>query len=155
MARQQQPQAFLRFIIAEKAFLGVLFILLSVGALSLIDRDLVIIARRIIAYLNLDTDNAYITLALQKLGLVNNKGIVVISIGGFGYALLNLLEAYGLHRRLRWAEWLTVVATGALIPFEIYEVAHRFTPVRVGALILNVAIVVYLAKHKDLFPRWF
>jgi len=155
MVRQQPSQAFLRFIIAEKAFLGVLFILLSVGVLSLIDRDLVMIGRRIIAYLNLDTDNAYITLALQKLGLVNNKVIVGISIGGFAYALLNLLEAYGLHRRLRWAEWLTVIATGALIPFEIYEVAHRFTLVRVGALILNLAIVVYLVKHKELFPRWF
>ena len=155
MARQQPSQAFLRFIIAEKAFLGVLFIMLSVGALSLIDRDLVLIARRIIAYLNLDTDNAYVTLALEKIGLVNNKVIVGISIGGFGYALLNLLEAYGLHRRLRWAEWLTVGATSALIPFEIYEVAHRFTLIRVGALILNIAIVIYLAKHKELFPRWF
>jgi len=155
MVRQPQSQVFLRFIIAEKTFLGVLFILLSFGVLSLIDRDLVMIARRIITYLNLDTDNAYITLALQKLGLVNNKVIVGISVGGFAYAMLNLLEAYGLHRRLRWAEWLTVVATGVLIPFEVYEVAHRFTPVRVGALILNVAIVVYLVKHKELFPRWF
>lgn len=155
MARRQSSQAFLRFIILEKAFIGLLFISLSIGTLSLIDRDLVLIGRKIVAYLNLDTDNAYITLALQKFGLISNKLIVGISIGGFAYAMLNLVEAYGLHRRLRWAEWLTVVATGLLIPFEVYEVYHRFTPVRVGALVLNVAIVVYLAKHKELFPRWF
>jgi len=155
MARRQSSQAFLRFIILEKAFIGLLFISLSIGTLSLIDRDLVLIGRKIVAYLNLDTDNTYITLALQKLGLISNKLIVGISIGGFAYAMLNLVEAYGLHRRLRWAEWLTVVATGLLIPFEVYEVYHRFTPVRVGALVLNVAIVVYLAKHKELFPRWF
>lgn len=154
MARTQS-QAFLRFIIIEKTFIGVLFLSLSIGLLGLIDQDLVLIGRRLVAYLNLDTDNAYITLALEKLGVISTRAIVGISIGGFAYAILNLIEAYGLHRRLRWAEWLTVIATGILIPFEIYEVWHRQTPVRVGALVLNVAIVVYLAKHKELFPRWF
>ncbi len=155
MAQRPSSQAFLRFIIFEKTFIGLLFISLSIGVLGLIDKDLVLIGRKLVAYLNLDTDNAYIVLALQKLGLISNKVIVGISIGGFVYAVLNLVEAYGLHCRLRWAEWLTVVATGLLIPFEIYEVVHRFTPVRLGALVLNVVIVVYLAKHKELFPRWF
>lgn len=155
MPQHRSSEAFLKFIIAEKTFIGLLFLSLSIGMLGLIDKDLVVIGRNLVATLNLDTDNAYITLALEKLGLVNNKILVGVSIGGFAYALLNLAEAYGLHKRLRWAEWLTVLATGLLIPFEIYEVWHRFTPIRVGVLVLNVAIVFYLAKHKELFPRWF
>lgn len=155
MSQRRSSETFLKFIIAEKTFIGVLFFSLSIGVLGLVDKDLVVIGREFVATLNLDTDNAYITLALEKLGLVNNKILVGASIGGFAYALLNLAEAYGLHKRLRWAEWLTVLATGLLIPFEIYEVWHRFTPVRVGVLVLNVAIVIYLAKHKELFPRWF
>jgi uncharacterized membrane protein (DUF2068 family) len=155
MAKHPSSQAFLRFIIFEKSFIGLLSISLAIGILSLTDKDLVSVGHRLVALLNLDTDNAYITLALEKLGLVSNKMIVGISIGGFAYAVLNLVEAYGLHRRLRWAEWLTVVATGLLIPFEIYEVVHHLSPVRVWALVLNVAIVIYLAKHKELFPRWF
>jgi uncharacterized membrane protein (DUF2068 family) len=155
MAPQRSSEAFLRFIIVEKLFIGVLFLSLSVGVLGLIDKDLVVIGRQLVAMLNLDTDNAYITLALEKLGLVDNTILVGLSVGGFAYALLNLAEAYGLHRRLRWAEWLTVFATGLLIPFEVYEVWHRFTPLRVAVLALNVAIVIYLAKHKELFPRWF
>lgn len=154
MARQHS-QAFLRFIIFEKMFIGVLFLSLSIGVLGLIDKDLVLVGRQLVSMLNLDTDNAYITLAMEKVGLISNRVIVGISIGGFAYAILNLVEAYGLHRRLRWAEWLTVIATGLLIPFEVYEVWHRLTPVRVGVLVLNIAIVVYLAKHKELFPRWF
>jgi uncharacterized membrane protein (DUF2068 family) len=155
MAIRPSSQAFLRFIIVEKTFIGLLFLSLSIGVLSLIDKDLVLVGRRIVSYLNLDTDNAYITLALEKLGLINKRVVVGISIGGFAFALLNLVEAYGLHRRLRWAEWLTVIATASLIPFEIYEVWQRFTPIRVGALALNIAIVIYLIKHKELFPRWF
>jgi uncharacterized membrane protein (DUF2068 family) len=155
MSQRRSAETFLKFIIAEKTFIGILFLSLSIGVLGLIDKNLVVLGRQFAATLNLDTDNAYTTLALEKLGLVNNKILVGVSIGGFAYALLNLLEAYGLHRRLRWAEWLTVLATGLLIPFELYEVWHRFTTVGVGVLVLNVAIVIYLAKHKELFPRWF
>jgi uncharacterized membrane protein (DUF2068 family) len=155
MSQRRSSETFLKFIIAEKTFIGILFLSLSIGVLGLIDKNLIVLGRQFAATLNLDTDNAYTTLALEKLGLVNNKILVGVSIGGFAYALLNLLEAYGLHRRLRWAEWLTVLATGLLIPFELYEVWHRFTPLRVGVLVLNVAIVIYLAKHKELFPRWF
>ncbi|MBI5892554.1 MAG: DUF2127 domain-containing protein [Deltaproteobacteria bacterium] len=46
---------------------------------------------------------------------------------------------------------MTVIATGLFIPFEIYEVIQAQTLVRIGALILNIAIVYYLAKHKELF----
>lgn len=43
-----------------------------------------------------------------------------------------------------------VLATGALIPLEVVEVIARPTPFRVGALLVNVAIVVYLACRKRL-----
>jgi uncharacterized membrane protein (DUF2068 family) len=52
--------------------------------------------------------------------------------------------------RRRWAEYLMVLATGALIPLEVVEVIARPTPFRVGALLVNVAIVVYLACRKRL-----
>jgi len=44
----------------------------------------------------------------------------------------------------RWAEYLTVVATASLIPFELWEIARHFTWLKVGALGVNVAIVCYL-----------
>jgi uncharacterized membrane protein (DUF2068 family) len=155
MAKRGSSQAFLRFIIFEKTFIGILFLSLSIGILGLIDKDLVVLGRQVVGMLNLDTDNAYITLAMSKLGLINNKVIVGLSLGGITYSMLNLIEAYGLHKRLRWAEWLTVFATGLLIPFEVYEVLRRFSLLGVAVLVLNIAIVIYLAKHKELFPRWF
>jgi len=38
-----------------------------------------------------------------------------------------------------------------LIPFEAYEVVHKVTLFRVGALLLNLAVVGYLAYRKRLF----
>ncbi len=49
------------------------------------------------------------------------------------------------------AEYLTVIATGVLIPYEAYEVVHHVTLFKVGALLLNLAVVGYLAYRKRLF----
>lgn len=67
------------------------------------------------------------------------------------YALIEGAEGVGLALRRRWAEYLIVLATGFLIPYEIYEVIHRATPFKIGGLILNVVIVAYLARRKRLF----
>ena len=60
-------------------------------------------------------------------------------------------EGVGLAMRRRWAEYLTVIATGLLIPYEAYEVIHKVTLFKIGALLLNVAVVGYLAYRKRLF----
>jgi uncharacterized membrane protein (DUF2068 family) len=62
-------------------------------------------------------------------------------------AALSAVEAWALHRRLRWAPWLIVIASGALIPFEIYEIARRARAGRVAALVVNVAIIAYLIRR--------
>ena len=67
------------------------------------------------------------------------------------YAALEGTEGVGLWLRRRWAEYLTVIATGLFIPYEVVEVLHRHTLLRVGGLALNVAVVVYLACRKRLF----
>ena len=66
------------------------------------------------------------------------------SAGAFAYAALFLTEGTGLMLRKRWAEWLTIVATASLMPFEIYEIVKEVTALRVGALVVNAAVVVYL-----------
>ena len=68
----------------------------------------------------------------------------------FAYVALVLVEGTGLWFRKRWAEWLTVVATSLLIPFEVWKLV--FHPngkaAIVGAvLVVNIAIVVYLARQ--------
>jgi uncharacterized membrane protein (DUF2068 family) len=54
------------------------------------------------------------------------------------------VEGVGLALGERWAEWLTVVATGLLIPIEIYEVLFHFSVLKLLVLIGNVLIVAYL-----------
>jgi uncharacterized membrane protein (DUF2068 family) len=69
-----------------------------------------------------------------------------LGIGAWLYAALFLVEGIGLWQERRWAEYLTIAATASLVPFEIYELVKEVSAPRVTALVLNVAIVAYLAR---------
>lgn len=103
--------------------------------------------------LNLNVGHSLITrLLLRALVVVGTfSHVTVLAIGAITYALLEGTEGVGLAMRRRWAEYLTVIATGILIPYEAYEVVHRPTLFKVGALLLNLAVVGYLAYRKRLF----
>jgi len=72
--------------------------------------------------------------------------LAVLAMGAIAYSTARFIEAYGLWRERRWAEWFAVVAGGLYIPIELYELVRRVTWIRFGLLAINVAIVVYLAR---------
>jgi uncharacterized membrane protein (DUF2068 family) len=67
------------------------------------------------------------------------------------YAVIEWTEAIGLWRERRWAEYLTVIATAGFLPLEIHELLDRVTVLRVLALIVNVALIIWLVLAKHLF----
>lgn len=67
------------------------------------------------------------------------------------YAALEATEMVGLWLGKRWAEYLTLVATVALIPIEVYELSVGVSVFKVITLVINVAIAVYLLLAKRLF----
>jgi len=67
------------------------------------------------------------------------------------YAALLVIESVGLWGARRWAEYLTFVETGSLVPFELYELAGGISALKVLALVINLAIVLYLLLAHRLF----
>jgi uncharacterized membrane protein (DUF2068 family) len=57
------------------------------------------------------------------------------------------VEGYALSRGYAWGEWLVVVTTGSLIPFEIFALTRHVRAGRVILLILNLLIVGYLVNR--------
>ncbi len=76
------------------------------------------------------------------------KRIDELAIAAFVYAALFIVEGTGLLLGKVWAEYLTLVATASFIPFEIYEILKKPSTVRVGVLVINVAILLYLAARR-------
>jgi uncharacterized membrane protein (DUF2068 family) len=74
-----------------------------------------------------------------------------LAVTAFGYAALMGTEGIGLHLRKPWARWFTIIATSSLVPIEVFEIARAVSATRIVILIANVAIVVYLARRKEIF----
>jgi uncharacterized membrane protein (DUF2068 family) len=82
---------------------------------------------------------------LSSLGPAAEKRVAVLAIA---YALIFLVEGLGLVARRRWAEWMTLGVTASFIPFEIYELVKGPTVSKVVALVVNAAILGYLAWRR-------
>ena len=82
---------------------------------------------------------------------INSGTLTKIGLVVAAYALLEGAEAVGLWYQKRWAEYLTFVATTALLPLEVYELTRRLSPLKLITLVVNIAVVVYLLLAKRLF----
>jgi uncharacterized membrane protein (DUF2068 family) len=149
-----EHDAFIKVIIIERIIKAIVLIALAIGLL---------VAGRTGALtgwaqyaqdqLNLEAGRSFIVQLLLKVVVYVGtfSHTTLLALGTIVYALLEGTEGVGLAMRRRWAEYLTVIATGILIPYEAYEVIHKVTLFKVGALLLNVAVVGYLAYRKRLF----
>ena len=90
---------------------------------------------------------------LQYLLTVRIQNLYLAGAAIAAYALLEGIEAIGLWFARRWAEYLTFVATIVFVPYEIHELLppKTVTALKVLALVINLAIAVYLLYAKRLF----
>ena len=88
---------------------------------------------------------------LERLVTLQAGTLRLVALVAAAYAVLEGLEAIGLWFMRRWAEYLTFLATTALLPLEVFELTKRVSPFKVVALVVNLAIVGYLLWAKRLF----
>lgn len=88
---------------------------------------------------------------LQKAFTAQSSSLLLVGLVLAAYAVLEGVEAVGLWFGKRWAEYLTFVATAALMVPEVYELTGTVTPTKIVALVVNFAVVVYLLFAKRLF----
>ena len=82
---------------------------------------------------------------IVRLHALHAGTIVLTGIAALLYGLLELVEGVGLWLDQLWAEYLTVIATSLLIPVELYELVRKPSVLKAGGILVNVAIVAFLA----------
>jgi uncharacterized membrane protein (DUF2068 family) len=150
----------LRLIAIDRAVHAVIFGFLAV-ALFLIDTklfDLQSFARDAAQKLDGVASNTgphashdVLSTELHRIADLRQTTITTLAITAAVYCIIEGVEAVGLWRERRWAEYLTAVATAGFLPFEVHELLVRLSVFRVGALVVNIAILVYLVYAKRLF----
>lgn len=140
-------------IAAFKLLKGFALIAVGIGALHLLHRDVASVADQWVNAFRVDPHNRYILWLLTKLSSVDDRKLRELSVGTFIYAAVFLTEGTGLALHKRWAEYFTIITTGSFLPLEVYEIIHHVTAAKIVALIINIAVVVYLVKELRRYPK--
>lgn len=131
----------IRAVALFEAAKGVLVLLAGLGALSLLHRDVQLLAEQLLGHLHLNPAKSYPRIFVDTAARLTDARLWLLASLAAVYALVRLVEAYGLWRGRRWAEWFAVVSGGIYLPFEIYECIHAATWLSAAALIVNVLVV--------------
>lgn len=75
---------------------------------------------------------------------ITNVHIIFILLLAGAYALVHMVEGYGLWRKNNWGEWFCAIDSAVYIPFELESMYHRMTWLNVTSLILNLILIVYM-----------
>ena len=134
----------LRAVALFEAFKGLLVLAAGCGVLALFHGDAQGFADALVGRLHLNPAKNAPRVFLQLLANVSDSQLWLLAGFAALYASLRLIEAYGLWRGRRWAEWLAALSGGIYVPVEIYELTRGVSWIKVAALLLNAAVVAYM-----------
>ena len=117
---------------------------------QLFDKDLPA-AKPLAGVFGYNLDKSSIVKHLQSLLNVKKSTLHIVAILLAVYAAIELLEGIGLWLLKRWGEYFSAVATAIFLPYEIYELADKFSVLKIVTFVINLAAVVYLLVSKRLF----
>lgn len=146
-AARHRSNRWLVLIGAGKLLKAILFVALGFGALHLVHKDLVSVVYQWTLDLRFDPESHFVNYILDKVSLISPHRMRLISVGIFVYAAVDTLEGTGLILGKTWAEYLTLVLTASLLPWEFFELLHRPNWPKLVFALLNGAVVWYLAAY--------
>lgn len=145
-SKPKRHNQWLILIAAFKLAQALLFVAIGVGALRLLHKDVGDLLAMLAEHLRFNPESRLVNFILEKGPLVTDRLLRRIGAVVFIYAGLDLVEGVGLYFEKVWAEYFTLAITASFLPLEIFEVHRRITLVRVGLLVVNALVFVYLMK---------
>jgi uncharacterized membrane protein (DUF2068 family) len=150
----------LRVFAVERYLRALLFGLVAIGIwrfsvsrLSIEDayNDELPVVRSILRQLGFNVNHTKLLGLIQHAFSLNSSTLAWLAIAAAGYAVIEVIEGTGLWLLKRWGEYFALVATSIFLPYEVYDLAAKVTPLRLGAFVVNLALVVYLLVTRRLF----
>lgn len=150
----------LRFLAVERVLRGLLIVLAawavwkfsnSQDAVQRLFEDDLTTLKPVAVHFHYDLDHSPVVDTIRKTFDYKKSTLRLVAGGLLTYALIEIVEGFGLWWAKRWAEYLTVVATAAFLPIEVYELTEKTSWFKIGTLALNVLAVLYILLAKRLF----
>ena len=121
-------------------------VLLAAAAFNLVRPEVAIHFEHWLESLTWATRHGIVTHSINWLLGLGPKQFRMFGAAAAVYAALYAVQGFGLWFGKRWAEYLVVIETCVLLPFEIWEFLHRFSVFKLAVLVANVVVVIYLVR---------
>ncbi len=129
---------------------AVFFFGLGIGALHLVHKNIGDVLLRVATILHFDPEGQFVGMLEDKADLISGHQLRTVSELSILYSMVALTEGIGLMMQKTWAEYLTLILTTGALPWELFELFKRPTPIRGGLLLVNLVVLAYLLW----FIRW-
>lgn len=150
----------MRALAVERVLRALVLILLAAGVMKLRgsqekwrdawERELPLI-KPLADQLGWNPDHSKLVRWLETAFTLSPTTLTWLAVALLTYAGIQIVEAIGLWRVARWGEHFAVIATSIFLPLEIYELTEKITFLRVAALLVNLAAIIWLLWSKRLF----
>jgi len=144
--KSRRHNKLLVLIAAYKLLQAALFVIIGVGALHLMHKDIGDVLSQVAAALRFNPESRFVNFVLDEASLINDPILRRIGAVAFSYAGISLAEGIGLYLEKAWGEYLTLGITASFLPWEVFEVFRRLTWIRVSLLFVNLLVFLYLLK---------
>ena len=125
---------------------GMIVVLAGLGVFSWRHKNIWGVAESFLEFFHANPYRHYVGVFIELVSRLSDVRLWKIAVVASVYVILRFAEAYGLWYALPWAEWLAIASGTIYIPFEFADLLRRPTPFRALVLMVNVIIVLYIAR---------
>lgn len=133
--------AAVRAVALFEAAKGALVLLAGLGSLVLVHEDVQHVAELLVGHLHLNPARSLSHLFFATAAQLTAAHLRIFAAVAVVYAAVRFVEAWGLWRTQRWAEWFAAVSAGIYLPLEGYELYASATWLSLGILLVNLLVV--------------
>jgi uncharacterized membrane protein (DUF2068 family) len=142
--KRARSDRLLPLIAAERTLRGILLVAVGILVVTHLKSDWGRTLNHVARAVGLDPSHNAVGHFVSRASSLSIKKRAEYGSIAIAYGLLEGVEGYGLWRRRRWAEYLTIIATALLLIPEIDELIKRPTALKAAGFLVNVVIVIYL-----------
>ncbi len=135
----------LRGIAIFEALKGLAALAIAIWVLTLLHKDMVRVAERMLEALHIGLDRHFAQRILRAAGRITDKNLWMFISVIVVYTSVRFTEAVGLWLEKEWAEWFALLSGALYMPYEIFELLRHATVLKWGIFGTNLMIVVYMA----------
>jgi uncharacterized membrane protein (DUF2068 family) len=135
----------LRIVALFEGAKGTIVLLAGFGILALIHEGVYEAVEQLVRHLHINPARHYPRIFIDAATHVTDLQLWVLAFSALCYAIVRLVEAYGLWMRMAWAEWFGLLTGGMYIPLELFEVTRKATWSKISILVVNLGVVAYLS----------